>query len=84
MSNTASSTPPRTRRAAALDGAVPAAPQVLLSGIGNARVAYRVRGTWNDGWPGGTAALPAAIELALDLDGIGQVTPRFLLPGERS
>ncbi len=69
---------------AALDGTVPTAPQVLLSGIRGARVAYRVRGAWNDGWPGGAAHLPAAIELGLELDGLGQVTQRFLLPGAGS
>jgi general secretion pathway protein J len=69
---------------AALDGTVPVAPQVLLAGIRDARVMYHVRGAWNDGWPGGAANLPAAIELALELDGIGHVTQRFLLPGARS
>jgi general secretion pathway protein J len=69
---------------AALDGAVPGPPQVLLSGIRGARVMYLVRGAWNDGWPGGAEALPGAIEIDLELDAIGRVRQRFLLPGART
>jgi general secretion pathway protein J len=65
----------------ALDGAVSGRPQVLLTGIRDARVMYLVRGGWNDGWPGGAVDLPGAIELDLDLHAIGRVRQRFLLPG---
>lgn len=66
---------------AAVDGAVPPPARVLVDGITHARVAYLVDGRWNDGWHGGTDGLPAAIELELDLEGIGFVRQRFLLPG---
>lgn len=69
---------------AALDGAAQGAPQVLLTGIGEAQVRYLIRGDWNDGWLGGAEAMPEAIELDLQLDGIGRVRQRFLLPGGRS
>lgn len=66
---------------AAVDGAAPPAARVLLDGITRARVAYLERDTWNDGWPGGAATLPVAVELELELDAIGRVRQRFLLPG---
>ena len=54
---------------------------MLLDGITAARVAYFTGGAWNDGWPGGTTSLPDAVELELELDAIGRVRERFLLPG---
>ncbi|MGY1457115.1 MULTISPECIES: type II secretion system minor pseudopilin GspJ [unclassified Luteimonas] len=66
---------------AAVDGAAPPPARVLIDGIGLARVAYLSGDTWNDGWHGGATSLPAAVELELDLDGIGTVRQRFLLPG---
>jgi general secretion pathway protein J len=65
----------------ALDGAAPGEPQLLLSGVRSARMAYRYRGQWNEGWPGGAGALPEAVALILEIDGLGQVEQRFLLPG---
>ena len=65
---------------AAVDGAAPPPARVLVDGITRARVAYLVDGRWNDGWHGGTDGLPAAIELELELDGIGLVRQRFLQP----
>src|SRR5690606_24905849 len=62
---------------AAVDGAAPAPARVLLDGIGAARVAYLEGERWNDGWPGGAASLPRAVELELELDGIGRVRQRF-------
>lgn len=64
----------------ALDGAAPAAPQVLLTGVHATAIEYRYRDEWMDGWPGGTE-VPEAIRLALDVDGIGHVEQLFLLPG---
>lgn len=64
----------------ALDGAAPGEPQVLLAGVRSARMAYRHRGQWNEGWPGGAGALPEAVALVLELDGLGRVEQRFLLP----
>ncbi|TYT25372.1 type II secretion system protein GspJ [Luteimonas viscosa] len=66
---------------AAVDGAAPPPARVLLDGITAARVAYLGDDTWNDGWHGGATSLPQAVELELELDGIGQVRQRFLLPG---
>lgn len=66
---------------AALDGAMPGTPQVLLAGIESAEVGYRFGGEWLDGWPGGAEALPEAVRLELQLDGIGRVEQLFLLPG---
>lgn len=67
---------------AAVDGAAPPAVRVLLEGIASARVAYLDEGGhWNDGWHGGATALPWAVELELELDAIGRVRQRFLLPG---
>lgn len=65
-----------------LDGVASGPPQVLLTGVSSARLAYRDHGQWNDGWAGGAAARPEALRLALELDGIGQVTQLFLLPGD--
>lgn len=67
---------------AMLDGAPAATPQVLLTGIESARIFYRYRGEWLDGWPGGAQAMPAAVRLELELAGIGRIEQAFLLPGE--
>ena len=64
----------------ALDGALAPAPQVLLAGIREARVAYLEHGAWNDGWPGGAEAMPEAVQLDLELDAIGRVRLRMLTP----
>ena len=64
----------------ALDGTRPGDATVLLDGIRAARVRYQSRGQWSDGWAGGATELPGAVELALDLEGLGEVTQRFLLP----
>lgn len=66
---------------AAVDGAVPPPTRVLIDGISAARVAYLSGDHWNDGWQGGSTELPVAIELELELDAIGGVRQRFLLPG---
>ena len=65
----------------AVDGAAPPPARVLIDGINRARVAYLSGDSWNDGWHGGATSLPEAVELELDLDGIGTVRQRFLLPG---
>ncbi len=68
----------RTRPA--LDGAALSAPQVLLEGVRSARLRFRFRGDWLDGWPGGADTLPDAIALELVLDGFGRVEQLFLVP----
>jgi general secretion pathway protein J len=65
---------------AAVDGAAAPPARVLLAGIGAARVAYLSGDVWNDGWHGGATSLPAAVELELELEAIGTVRQRFLLP----
>jgi len=65
----------------ALDGASLEPPRVVLRGIRSARVGYRYRGEWIDGWPGGAEALPEAVELEFEMDGIGTVAQRFLVAG---
>ena len=65
-----------------LDGTASDPPQVLLDGVSSPRLAYRDRGQWSDGWPGGATALPEAVRLELELEGIGHVTQLFLLPGD--
>ncbi|MEG3193856.1 type II secretion system minor pseudopilin GspJ, partial [Lysobacter sp. D1-1-M9] len=65
----------------ALDGAMTGPPQVLLTGIRAASVDYHYRGAWNRGWGGGAEALPEAVRLELDLEGLGRVEQWFLLPG---
>lgn len=64
-----------------LDGVASDPPQLVLAGVSSARVAYRDRGHWNDGWPGGASAMPEALRLDLELEDIGHVTQLFLLPG---
>lgn len=65
----------------ALDGAAPGEPQRLLGGITAAHIGYHARGHWNRGWAGGADALPDAVRLDLELEGIGRVEQLFLLPG---
>jgi general secretion pathway protein J len=49
-----------------LDGAAPLAPAVLMTGIRDARLRYRIAGAWNDRWDGTAGApLPQAMELTL-------------------
>ena len=49
-----------------LDGAAPLAPAVLMTGVRDARLRYRIAGAWSDRWDGTAgAALPQAMELTL-------------------
>lgn len=68
----------------ALDGAAPGVPRVMLTGIESAAIGYHYRGQWLDGWPGGASALPDAVRLQLQLDGLGRIEQLFLLPGRGS
>lgn len=65
----------------ALDGAASGVPQVMLKGIESATIGYHYRGQWIDGWPGGAAAMPDAVRLRLQLEGLGRIEQLFLLPG---
>lgn len=64
-----------------LDGARTGSPQVLLTGVRSASIAFHAQGRWNDGWIGGLDALPDALALELELERIGRVRQVFLLPG---
>lgn len=66
---------------AALDGAAPGTPQVLLTGIRTATIGYHHRGQWSRGWPGGVGTMPDAVRLELELEGLGRIDQWFLLPG---
>ena len=49
-----------------LDGAVPLPPAVLMTGVRDARLRYRIAGAWSDRWDGTAGApLPQAMELVL-------------------
>jgi general secretion pathway protein J len=64
----------------ALDGTSAGAPQVLLRGVGPSRLAFYSHRQWSDGWIGGAQALPQAVALELELEGIGPVRQVFALP----
>lgn len=65
-----------------LDGARMDRPQLVIEGVDDARVLYRFRGEWMDGWPGGMDQVPEAVRLTLDLEGIGRVEQAFLMQGQ--
>jgi general secretion pathway protein J len=49
-----------------LDGAAPLSPAVLMTGVRDVRLRYRIAGAWSDRWDGTAgAALPQAMELTL-------------------
>lgn len=66
---------------AALDGAEPLAPQVLLRDIRAWRIAYHHEGQWAPAWTGGLQRLPDAIALTLDLEPFGSVRHVVLVGG---
>ncbi|ACG77074.1 type II secretion system protein J [Phenylobacterium zucineum HLK1] len=67
----------------ALDGAELGPPQVLLSGVRDARVAFLVRGQWIEALPNGPRQpLPQAVRLDLTLEDYGELSQLFLVTGE--
>jgi general secretion pathway protein J len=49
-----------------LDGAAPLSPAVLMTGVRDVRLRYRIAGAWSDRWNGTAgAALPQALELVV-------------------
>ena len=49
-----------------LDGAAPLTPAVLITGVRDVRLRYRIAGAWSDRWDGTAgAALPQAMELVV-------------------
>lgn len=67
----------------ALDGAAPGPAQVVLDGVSELRLAYRHRGQWSPAWPGGHAAVPDAVEVRMQVEGIGELRQVFLIAGQQ-
>lgn len=62
-----------------VDGAAPGPPAVILSGVRSLALRYRERGDWRDRWdPLRPAQLPGAVEMVVDLSGLGPVRQLFL------
>lgn len=71
----------RTRPA--LDGAEYGPPQVLLTGVRAAAVAFLMQGQWVQALPNGPRQpLPQAVRLDLTLDDYGELSQTFLVTGE--
>jgi general secretion pathway protein J len=71
----------RTRPA--LDGAAYAPPQVLLTGVAGARVAFEIGGQWIETLPNGPhQPLPQAVRLDLTLDDYGPLSQVFVVTGD--
>lgn len=66
-----------------LDGAAYGDPQVLLTGVRDARVAFLVRGQWIETLPNGPRQpLPQAVRVDLTLDDYGALSQLFVVSGE--
>jgi general secretion pathway protein J len=67
----------------ALDGAQLSAPQVLIDRLRSASVLFLWRGQWIENLPGGSEdALPQAVRVDMEIDGIGAVSQLFVVTGE--
>jgi general secretion pathway protein J len=67
------------RVAPMLDGAEPGPPAVIVRGVKSLALRYRIGGEWRDRWDVTRAdAMPRAVEMVLDIDGIGLVRQVFL------
>lgn len=63
-----------------VDGAQALPAAELLGGVRSLRIRYRVGGQWQDVWDSPRPdALPQALELVLDVDGLGSVRQLFLV-----
>ncbi|WP_231639292.1 type II secretion system minor pseudopilin GspJ [Sphingomonas profundi] len=70
----------RLERSAApmLDGAEPGPPAVIIRGVRSMSLRYRLGGEWRERWDATRAdAVPRAVEMVLDIDGIGPVRQVF-------
>ena len=66
-----------------LDGAPLNAPQVLIDRLQSASVAFLWRGQWIQNLPGGSdGALPQAVRIDMEIQGIGAVSQLFVVTGE--
>ncbi|SNS04537.1 type II secretion system protein J (GspJ) [Sphingomonas laterariae] len=62
-----------------LDGAAPAKPAIVMRGVEAMTVRYRRKGEWRDRWDSvRPEAMPDAVEMVLDVAGIGAVRMLFL------
>ncbi len=62
-----------------VDGAAPFEPAVLISGVEAVRLRYRFGAEWRDRWdPTRADSIPAAVELVLDIEGLGPVRQLYL------
>lgn len=67
------------RVAPMLDGAEPGPPATVIRGVKSLALRYRIAGEWRDRWDVTRAdALPRAVEMVLDIEGIGPVRQVFL------
>jgi len=63
-----------------VDGAEPLQAAVLLTGVRSLRLRYRTEGDWRDSWDSDLPeAMPEAVELIADIEGIGAVRQLFLV-----
>lgn len=66
----------------ATDGAALGAPQTVLTGVRSARLEYLTRGSWAPAFRGsGETAVPQAVRLELELEGVGRIEQLFLASG---
>lgn len=57
-----------------VDGAEPRVPAILLSGVENVRLRYRVADEWRDRWdPTDPSAMPSAVEAVVEIEGMGAI-----------
>ena len=62
-----------------LDGAAPMKPATILRGVKAMTVRYRRKGEWRERWDAERAvAIPDAVEMVLDLEGVGLVRQLFV------
>lgn len=63
-----------------VDGAEPLTAAVLLTGVRALRIRYRTEGDWRDVWDSNRPdALPQAVEVVVDIDGVGPMRQLFLV-----
>ena len=66
------------RSAPMLDGAEPGPPATIIRGVKSLSLRYRIGGEWRQRWDAVRPdALPRAVEVVLDVDGIGPVRQVF-------
>lgn len=67
---------------AAVDGAPLGPPQTLLTGVRSLRIEYLTRGSWAPAFRGsGETAVPQAVRIGMELEGLGDVEQLLLVSG---